>query len=108
MSLSESVCEGIRPPRGSWLVSSTRRVLTPAGYISSRIHLHERLPDAFLTPPVAFDELAAGRLAPGLGDFEAQPAGLRGDPPAVMADAFHDHAARRVDGVHGQTMRARA
>ncbi len=32
--LSESVCEGIRSPHGSRPVSSTRRVLTPARYMS--------------------------------------------------------------------------
>ena len=34
LSLSESVCEGIRPPHSRRLMSSTRRVLTPARYMS--------------------------------------------------------------------------
>lgn len=36
LSLSESVCEGMRSPHGSWPVSSTRRADTPARYMSIR------------------------------------------------------------------------
>ena len=34
LSLSLNVCEGMRSPHSNWLISSTRRVLTPARYMS--------------------------------------------------------------------------
>ena len=34
LSLSESVCEGIRSPHSNWLMSSTRLVDTPARHMS--------------------------------------------------------------------------
>lgn len=56
-----------------------------AGHVQS---LHERLLDAFLTSPVAFDHLAAEHLALELEDFEVQSAGLHGDPPVVVTGAI--------------------
>lgn len=63
-------------------MSSTRRV-DDIGHV----HLHERLLDAFLASPVTLDHPAAEHLALELEDFEAQPAGLRGQVAVVVAGA---------------------
>ena len=52
---------------------------------AGRIHVDQRLLDALLPPPVAFDHRRLEQGALELGHLESEPAGLDGEPARVVA-----------------------
>ena len=80
LSLSESVCGGhpLAPQQAADVVDLTR---ADAG----QVHVDQRLLDALLATPVAFDDRRLEDRALQLGHLESEPAGLDGEPARVVA-----------------------